>query len=357
MILVTGATGMIGSAVVQRLVRLNKPVRLAVRDLTRAKDSLLRELQSNDCGASAAPGNARNTNERVSRFEQLVELQECDFLSDKVDMHSLVAGCDTVVHLAGLVHQPDKPALMFEQLNLRTTEQLALAAKNCGVETFLFTSTMAVYGAPPFENISEEAIPCPDTAYGRTKLAAEKYLAEIRPARRVVVLRPSLVYGPGDRGNMLPLIRQILKRRYFHIGRAAARKSVIYVADLARIIEAALENAPEGFHVYNASNPTAPSVREIADAIAVAAELDGEIPTFPEILVRAGSYASLALGNKSPLPPSRLNKLTKPATCAIGKLQGLTGFEPEYSLLQGLRAEIHWAHTSSQLNGISRKTL
>lgn len=328
MILVTGATGMIGSALVESLVRQGKPVRLAVRNSALARAALSKTMDLTS-----------------------VDLQECDFLSANLDMAPLVSGCNTVVHLAGLVHQPDKPVEMFEQLNLRTTERLARTAKSCGVDTFLFTSTMAVYGSPPFENISEEATPHPDTDYGRTKLAAERYLAEIRPARSVVVLRPSLVYGPGDRGNMLPLIRQILKRRYFHIGQASARKSVIYAADLAHVIEAALEKAPAGFHIYNASNPTAPSVREIADTIVSAAELDGKIPTFPEILVRAGSYASLALGNKSPLPPSRLDKLTKPATCAVSKLQALTGFEPKYTLREGLRAEIHWATASGHLNG------
>ncbi|MBY0547173.1 MAG: NAD-dependent epimerase/dehydratase family protein [Candidatus Obscuribacterales bacterium] len=329
MILVTGATGMIGSALVARLVRQGKPVRLAVRNSTLARTALSKTTDLTG-----------------------VDLQECDFLSSERDLTSLVSGCDIVVHLAGLVHQPDKPAEMFEELNLRTTGRLAHTAKSCGVDTFLFTSTMAVYGPPPFENISEEAKPNPDTDYGRTKLAAEKSLAEIRPARSVIVLRPSLVYGPGDRGNMLPLIRQILKRRYFHIGEASARKSVIYAADLAQVIESALEKAPAGFHVYNVSNPTAPSVREIADQILAAAELDGKIPTFPEILVRVGSYASLALGNKSPLPPSRLDKLTKPATCAVSKLQALTGFQPEYTLHDGLKAEIHWAKTSGQLNGI-----
>lgn len=221
MILVTGATGMIGSALVARLVRQGKPVRLAVRNSTLARTALSKTTDLTG-----------------------VDLQECDFLSSERDLTSLVSGCDIVVHLAGLVHQPDKPAEMFEELNLRTTGRLAHTAKSCGVDTFLFTSTMAVYGPPPFENISEEAKPNPDTDYGRTKLAAEKSLAEIRPARSVIVLRPSLVYGPGDRGNMLPLIRQILKRRYFHIGEASARKSVIYAADLAQVIESALEKAP-----------------------------------------------------------------------------------------------------------------
>lgn len=319
---------MIGSALVQRLAKTRVPMRLAARHAAKA-----REQFSNEAAQAS------------------IEIQECDFLAGAADYRKLVDGCDTVVHLAGLVHQPDQPAEMFEQLNVSCTNSLATAARHAGIKTFLFTSTMAVYGAPPFENISEDATPAPDTDYGRTKLRAENLLQQPPVAPRVIIVRPSLVYGPGDRGNMLPLIRQILKKRYFHIGEAAARKSVIYAHDLAALIELALAKVPEGTHVYNASNPQSPTVREIADTIARAAEMQGEIPTFPELLVRAGSYASLALGKKSPLPPSRLDKLTKPATCAVTKLVELTDFAPAYSLLDGLKAEIQWAKASGQLFG------
>lgn len=322
---------MIGRALIARLTHLGAPIRLVVRS-------------------------AHSARYQIPALDRLrhVDIREHDFLRhDATKLQSIVKGCNTIVHLAGLVHQPDQSASLFDLLNIKATRDLAECARSNGVDKFVFASTVAVYGAPPLVNVAEDTRPNPDTDYGRSKITAEEYLAASPPCSHVIALRPSLVYGPGDRGNMLSLIRQILRKRYFHIGAADARKSLIYSDDLAHVITLTLEKSPPGFHIYNAANPDAPTVREIADTIAEAGIPGCKVPTIPEFIVRTGSYASLVLGGLSPLPPSRLDKLTRPSSVSVTKLQDVTGFTPEYSLLDGLRSEISWAISAGKIPGIS----
>ncbi len=323
---------MIGRALIERLSDPGVQLRLAVRDAARVKEHL----------------------PQIGKLKN-VEVREHDFLqNDSSNLTTLVSGCDTIIHLAGLVHQPDQPPSMYDILNSKATKHLAEVARTEGVRKFVFTSTIAVYGPPPLDNVEEHGPIRPDTDYGRSKYQCEENLATTQPCPYVIALRPALVYGPGDRGNMLSLIRQVLKKRYFHIGSGDAKKSLIYSDDLARAILLALEKSPPGFQLYNVANPEQPTVREIADTIALAGCPGSRVPAIPEIIVRTGSYASLVLGGFSPLPPSRLDKLTRSSTCSVAKLQNLTGFAPNYTLLDGLNCEIEWASSAGKLATIRR---
>jgi len=324
MILITGGSGMIGRALVEHWGRQGKKLRVQVRN----RSAFL----------ASAPRLADN-----------IEVRELDFSkASERDFTNITQDCTQIIHTAALVHKPDADYKEYELLNVRSTQQLAEAA--CSADTFVFLSTIAVYGSGSLDNVSEDSPAKPTTPYAVSKLASEKWLAAFNTFRRSIILRPALVFGENDRGNMIKLIKQIDSGRYFHVQPSAANKSMIYARDLARLIDDCLQQLPAGCHTYNAANPNSISVRALADAIQHNLQRSGNIPSFPAALVRLGArFAETMLGQKSPLTIERLEKLTANTTCSVDKIVAATGFRPEHSLEQSLQSEIAWARKSGIL--------
>lgn len=319
--LITGASGLIGRALAARMLRKGMPVRLQGRSV--------------ESVASALYGLSVESN---------LEVVPLDFAkADQADYYRLTAGCSTVIHCAGLVHQPQASAASYDLLNFRATEMLAASARKAKVDAFVFLSTSAVYGDGPFSMIAEESEAQAVTPYAVSKLRCEQFLKENPPAERTVVLRPALVFGEGDRGNMLSLIKQISKGLYFHIGGNQARKSLIYSADVALAIERCINELSAGYHILNVANPNPIAVLELSNQIAHCLGKQPP-PTVPEVVVRAGAMVGGAiLGKKAPLTVEKMNKLMTTTTCSIERLVSTTGFSPTVTVHDALAAEIGWA--------------
>jgi UDP-glucose 4-epimerase len=327
MIVVTGASGLIGRAIAARALRQGQSVRLQGRSANTVADALY------SVGVHDA-----------------LEVVELDLkTADQSDIDRLMNGSTTVIHCAGLVHQPKAAAAEYDALNYRATQMVASAAKRARVESFVFFSTSAVYGGGPFVDVDESFDPNPDTPYGISKLRCELWLKENSPAARTVILRPSLVFGEGDRGNFLSLMKQINKGMYFHIGGNRAQKSVIYSGDVALAVDRCLLTLDAGYHLFNVANPRPMDVIELSNTIATCL---GRMPppTVPEAIVRAGAMVGGALlGNKSPLTVQKMDKLMTTTTCSVKRLLSETGFVPAVPLDQAITAEIKWARASGLL--------
>lgn len=329
-ILVTGGSGMIGRAVLHELVNAKKSlVRTQVRDRLEARAKIGKAVDLTT-----------------------VEMEQADFTRvGDLEMRTLTKGCDIVVHCAGLVHQEQATYQEYEVVNVRATQQLAEACIHNQVNTLIFMSTSAIYGKGPFKNISESGPVDAKTPYAVSKATSENFLQSISGRiPRIVVLRPSLVFGEGDRGNMLSLIRQIKEEKYIHIGGGQTRKSLIYAGDLARSILLCLQKLPPGHHVFNAANPEAVHMKELADAIAASLNVTKKFQSMPEGLLKIGVKAAQALmPGKVPVTPEQIEKLATETTCSINNLVAATGFEPRYSLGDALKNEINWARENSLL--------
>ena len=202
-ILVTGATGLIGQALVCQLISTNNcHLRLQVRDALQARAKFSRILD-------------------LSK----VELIECDFnkLTDR-NCDQLTSDCHSIIHLAGLVHKTDASYEECHLLNVKATEHLLSAAMANAVDTFVFMSSVAVYGNGPFNMIGESTPHKGQTPYAVSKSACERILEKANKISRKIMLRPALVFGLGDRGNLIKLIQSINKNRYVHIGNGDSRK-------------------------------------------------------------------------------------------------------------------------------------
>jgi nucleoside-diphosphate-sugar epimerase len=220
-ILITGATGKVGSRLAVRLARRGDHVRALVRDEGRAAH--LRERR--------------------------VELVRGD-LADEASLVSAVRGIDAVVHCAAFFRgaTPEQA----HAVNEVGTQHLARAARAASVKRFVFTSTGLVYGSTGGRLVDEDHACAPAAAYPVSKLAAERFLLGAL-GLDVRVLRLPFVYGDGDPhiAEVVPMMRTFPKTQ---------RMSVAHHADVARAVECVLDAASPKHRIYNVTDDEAPDL-------------------------------------------------------------------------------------------------
>ena len=148
-------------------------------------------------------------------------------------------GSEVVYNLAA-VHRDDvKPVTVYDEVNVAGAVNLCSVCRELRIDRLIFTSSVAVYGlvAP---DTSEEREPAPFNAYGRSKLRAEQvhreWQAEAPEHRSLVIVRPAVVFGEGNRGNVYELLRQLIARRFVMVGSGRNRKSMAYVGNVSAFL-------------------------------------------------------------------------------------------------------------------------
>ena len=327
-VLVTGATGMIGAATLARLLAARKYVlKGQVRDRIEARQKL------------------------GDKFDvAMIELEAQEFTrAGEREMGMLTKGCNAVIHCAGLVHNENATYQEFEVVNVRATQALADSCVANGVHTLIFLSTSAVYGRGPFHKAQEAGPLAAKTPYAVSKMTSENYLQSLAgKIPRIIILRPSMVFGEGDRGNMLSLIKQIKEEKYVHVSGGATLKSLIYAGDVAHAIELCLDKAPPGVHVLNVANPDPVSMKDLADTIAESLNISKKFQSMPEGLLKLGVKAAHAfMPGKVPVTTDQIDKMTTETTCSIDKLVQATQFAPSIDLKSAVKREIAWAQKAN----------
>ncbi|NQV72052.1 NAD-dependent epimerase/dehydratase family protein [bacterium] len=242
-VLVTGASGFVGSALVPILLKSGFSVRCAVRSF---------QLINLDT----------------------VEYVEIGDINDKTDWSLALKDVDAVVHLAARVHQTDKKAgadiEAFRSVNVQGTKSLAKSAIAAGVNQFVFLSSIKVNGESG--TFSETSKPDPKDAYGISKLEAEEILTDIFRGKdkSLVIIRPPLIYGPGVKANLNALIRLVRTGVPLPFGSFKNKRSLIGIGNLVDLLISCLRKAPEGSHVYLVSDGKAVSTLHLVEAIAKA---------------------------------------------------------------------------------------
>jgi UDP-glucose 4-epimerase len=236
-VLVTGATGFVGRALVPALMEHGHSVRAAVRDGTTAP------------------------------FHPHVEIARHGDLAGEIDWTPLVAGCDAVVHLAGIAHiGPKVPDDLYDRVNRHATETLVAAAEYAGAKRFIFMSSIRAQSGPAADGIlTEKDAPQPADIYGVTKLAAEGALH--RSALRYTILRPVLIYGAGVKGNLAALARLASKPWPLPFGALANRRSLLNRDSLISAILFALDTPATERETYVVADKSPIAVNEIVTAL------------------------------------------------------------------------------------------
>lgn len=171
---------------------------------------------------------------------------------DRASLLSAVEDANIIYNLAAEHRDDVSPVSLYDEVNVVGAENLAAAAEAHGIRQIVFTSTVAVY---PFTQspLDEDATPVPFNDYGRTKLLAEnvhRRWLEKDSARSLVIVRPTAVFGEGNRGNVYNLIKQVASGRFVMVGDGRNRKSIAYIENVAAALEFVLSLGP-GEHVFN----------------------------------------------------------------------------------------------------------
>lgn len=158
-----------------------------------------------------------------------------------------------IINLAAEHRDDVRPLSLYDEVNVGGARNICSVAREKGVQTIIFTSSVAVYGFAPI-GTDESGTISPFNDYGRTKYEAEQvfkaWQAESSKERTLVIIRPTVVFGEQNRGNVYNLLSQIASGKFVMVGNGENRKSMAYVENVAAFIEHAVEFKP-GVHTYN----------------------------------------------------------------------------------------------------------
>jgi len=281
-VLVTGASGFVGRAVVAALARGGRNVRAAVRQ-------------------SPNPPFADN-----------VEVMHHADLTAVIDWRPLLDGVDQVVHLAGIAHSAGIDPELFDRINHVSSARLAIAAAKAGVRHFVFVSSIGAQTGPAADHALTERDPAaPVDALGRSKLAAEE---AVRSAGvPFTILRPVALYGPGVKGSFAPLARAAVSHWPLPVKSFNNRRSLLGLDNFVSVLEFVLSTPATIGEIYLVADPGIPP--PVSEVFAVLRRAAGRWPLilsmptqYVEIPFRVLRHGDLwaRLGGNLRVDPSKL---------------------------------------------------
>ena len=220
---------------------------------------------------------------------------------------------DIIFNLAAVHRTPGHKDFEYFETNIKGAENVVAFAEKNKIKKILFTSSIAPYGAA--EDLKKEStLPTPNTPYGISKLVAEKIhmIWQAKDSsRELTIVRPGIVYGKGEHGNMTRLYKGIKGHYYFYAGRKDTIKACIYVKELVQYFKyRIIDNSFPGYDVINCTFEPAYTIEEICEAMKAATGLKNKIPMVPAgLLMTAATILGPLGGKKVGIHPARVKKL------------------------------------------------
>ncbi len=239
--------------------------------------------------------------------------------------------CDVVIHAAGKAHMIPQTALekqMFMDVNFQGTVNLCRALEKnhstAPVKTFVFISSVSVYGLDEGESISEEVELLGDTPYAKSKIKAESFLRDWSEQQgcNLVILRLPLIVGSNPVGNLAKLIEGVKSKKYLNIDGGKARKSMVLGEDVAALIG----NLGTHSGTFNLTDTFNPSFKEVSDL--VSEKLGQSKPlNIPMIIARPLGWIGDVF-KFFPVNSGMITKMTTNLTFDSSKAVEILGWQP-----------------------------
>jgi len=311
---VTGATGFLGAALLQRLA--------------------LQQADASGATAYSLSGITRHAPAKGVAGVRYVPLGD---LTGKVDWPAALSGVDVVVHTAARVHMmADKvadPLAEFRRVNVEASLRLAREAAAVGVRRFVFISSVKVNGEVTLagQPFTEEDAAAPQDGYGLSKMEAEQGLRQLSAGTgmEVVIIRPPLVYGPGVRANFAAFIRAVQRGWPLPLGAVHNQRSLVALDNLVDFIITCITHPLAANQTFLVSDGQDLSTTELVRGMAQAAGLPARLLPLPVWALRAGA-SFLGKGDA-------VQRLCGNLQVDISKARSLLGWVPPVSVEEGLR--------------------
>jgi len=314
-ILVTGASGFVGTALCRELLARGHAVRAAVRRLSPSAQTGLRQILIPD-------------------------------LAGEFDRRALVEGVDAVVHLAAVAHHAaGEPET--RRVNVDATARLVEAAAGLA-RRFVFMSSVKVHGEDSGNAAyTESDPPRPEDSYGRSKLEAERLLVEhaARSGMELVLIRPPLVYGAGVKANFLRLLSWVDSGLPLPLANVRNRRSLIYLGNLVDALARCIEH-PAARGPFLLSDEETVSTPELVSRIARALKRPARLVPLPTEFLR---WAGRVVGRAD-----EIRRLTGNLVVDASRARRLLDWHPPHTLDQGLADTARWLRSERGSSGRER---
>ena len=315
-IFITGGSGFIGTHLQKVLIGAGHQVR--VYDL---KDS------------------ERNTSDDIV----IGDVRDYDKLSNSM------GGFDCVIHLAAEHADNVRPLDLYEQVNVGGAENVTKAMDANNIKKIIFTSSSAVYPLFVDGDPSEETKPEPFNPYGQSKYNAEQVLQKwysLESGKQLMIVRPCVVFGEHNRGNIYLMLKQIYKKRFMVVGDGENLKSVNYVGNIVHFFEYILRNLGDGNYLFNyVDKPDLTTGQMISIALKSMGRNDRIKFKCPYWIGLSAGYffdfISMLTGLKFPISSIRIKKF-RVSLCFDNSRAMATGFIPPFSLEEAFRRTVEF---------------
>jgi nucleoside-diphosphate-sugar epimerase len=330
-VLITGASGFIGYHLVQAALQEGFEVHAAVRP-------------SSERGSLQELGLRAEMNKRGKLL-----FVYPDFTSSETLVPLLINGAyNYVIHAAGVTRA--KSTEVYNEVNANYTLRLAQAslAADIPLKRFVFVSSLAAVGPKEYQAdlpIDESTIPKPLTSYGKSKLLAEKYLADIEGIP-LTTIRPTAVYGPREK-DILILFETLNKGLDLYIGNKPQWFSFVYVNDLVAATMAAFREESRERTAYNISDGRKYDRYKIAELFERFSNKKAYRLHLPVGIIKLAAAileAASVFSKSAPvLNKEKIGELTAENWyCSIDKARNELGYEPKFDLERGLKETLTW---------------
>ena len=299
---------------------------------------------------------------------------ECDVRKPIENLPFTPTPEDVIFNFAAVHRTPGHEDIEYFETNIRGAEHVCAFAEKYGIRTMVFTSSIAPYGAAE-ELKTEDTLPTPNTAYGISKLVAEKIhiawqrgghtdvtdslghtesieVTEKGGRRRLLIVRPGVVFGKGENGNFSRLYWGIRKHTFAYPGRKDTVKACVYVKELVRFILWNVEKGhtditdhtdnlrhteitEKGVALYNCTFEPAYTIEQIVTAMKKVTGLTQWVPYIPNSIIMPLAVCAKMMGSPMGICPARVKKL-QISTNICGKKMKESGYQFRYSFEEAL---------------------
>jgi nucleoside-diphosphate-sugar epimerase len=252
----------------------------------------------------------------------------------------LPSKADLVFNLAAVHREPGHAPTEYFETNLLGAEHVSAWASTVDCDTLVFTSSISPYG-PSEEKKVETSLPTPETPYGSSKLAAEKIhlgWQSAKASRKLLIMRPGVIFGPGEGGNVTRLVRSLMGGYFVYLGNRKTVKAAGYVKELCRAMIFGVEtlhSTDRSWLILNFTMDPPPTMEQMVNAILRIGGKARRPLNMPRRLLLGLSYPLAAVerifGVKMPIHPVRVRKLFRSNNIWPEGLRSL-GYQYAYTL-------------------------